>query len=699
MTRIGKKLAAVFLTVAMIITLMPLMSQAAYAEGETYYTVTFDSDGGTPVPSQSVLEGSAPTYPTSPTKEGYTFYRWMKDGEIIESFSKLEITEDTTLTALWATKVTARLSGETSEDRAGYLGKSTDLDTDPSYYDDKTSSITSFLNEKGAHSVYFWAKPKEGYLFEGWYNTSDGTFYSADNPICGTYGGEQFNVTARFIEDANPIYTVSFDSCGGSVVDSQQVAKDEKAVEPDNPTRASYIFVGWYSDKEYNTPFDFDTPITKTTTLYAKWEADPDAPTITVTFDSDGGTPVPSQSVLEGSAPTYPTPPTKEGYTFYRWMKDGEIIESFSKLEITEDTTLTALWATKVTARLSGETSEDRAGYLGKSTDLDTDPSYYDDKTSSITSFLNEKGVHSVYFWAKPKEGYLFEGWYNTSDSTFYTTDNPICGTYGGEQFNVTARFARIIDEDAVSVSATKVYTSSAIKPAPTVTVDDKILVKGTDYNVAYKNNINVGTATVTITGIGNYTGTVEKTFTITPKKITPAVTLSTSAYTWNGQIKKPTVTVKSGSTKLTTSQYVVTYPSGRKNVGTYTITVKPAAKGNYTWTAKKVTFKINPKGTTLLKSSKYTVGKTAVTVKWNKQDAKMSSSRITGYQIQLATNSGFTKNKKLVKVTGYSKVSKKITGLKSGKKYYVRIRTYKTIDGTPYYSPWSAVKTVTTKK
>ena len=75
-----------------------------------------------------------------------------------------------------------------------------------------------------------------------------------------------------------------------------------------------------------------------------------------------------------------------------------------------------------------------------------------------------------------------------------------------------------------------------------------------------------------------------------------------------------------------------------------------------------------------------------------------MSSARITGYQIQLATDSKFTKNKKTVLVNGYNKTSKKVTGLKGGKKYYVRIRTYRTIWKT-YYSPWSKVKTVTTGK
>ena len=110
----------------------------------------------------------------------------------------------------------------------------------------------------------------------------------------------------------------------------------------------------------------------------------------------------------------------------------------------------------------------------------------------------------------------------------------------------------------------------------------------------------------------------------------------------------------------------------------------------------KRVAFKINPKGTSL---SKVTKAKKAVTVKWKKQSTKMSSSRITGYQIQLATNNKFTKNKKTVTVMGYSKTTKKVTKLKGGKKYWVKIRTYKTVGGKKYYSPWSKAMTVKTKK
>ena len=165
------------------------------------------------------------------------------------------------------------------------------------------------------------------------------------------------------------------------------------------------------------------------------------------------------------------------------------------------------------------------------------------------------------------------------------------------------------------------------------------------------------------------------------------------TAKTYTGKALKPAPkVVLKGKTLKKGTDYTVSYKKN-VNVGTATVVVK--GKGSYTGTKTK-TFKINPKGTTLKSVTK---ASKAVKVKWTKQAAKMKTSRITGYQILLATNSKFTKGKKTVNVTGYSKVSKKVTGLKGGKKYYVKIRTYKKIGSTKYYSKWSGAKSVKTAK
>lgn len=167
-------------------------------------------------------------------------------------------------------------------------------------------------------------------------------------------------------------------------------------------------------------------------------------------------------------------------------------------------------------------------------------------------------------------------------------------------------------------------------------------------------------------------------------------ITLSATSYVYNGKEKKPSVTVKdrTGKKLKNGTDYSISYSKGRKNVGKYTVTIK--FKGNYEDTVKK-TFTIKPKPTTL---SKVTAGKKAFTVKWKKQ-----ATQTTGYQIQYSTDKNFKKNNKTITVSKNKTTSKKVTKLKSKKKYYVRVRTYKTVGKTKYYSSWSKAKTVTTKK
>lgn len=164
-------------------------------------------------------------------------------------------------------------------------------------------------------------------------------------------------------------------------------------------------------------------------------------------------------------------------------------------------------------------------------------------------------------------------------------------------------------------------------------------------------------------------------------------VTLSTTSYTYNGKVKKPSVTVKDSKGKtISSSNYTVTYASGCKNVGTYKVTIK--LKGNYSGTLTK-TFKINPAATSI---SKLTAKSKGFTAKWTKK-----TTQVTGYQIQYSTSSSFS-NAKKVTISKNSTTSKTISKLAKNKKYYVRIRTYKTVNGTKYYSSWSSKKSIKTK-
>lgn len=177
-----------------------------------------------------------------------------------------------------------------------------------------------------------------------------------------------------------------------------------------------------------------------------------------------------------------------------------------------------------------------------------------------------------------------------------------------------------------------------------------------------------------------------------TSKKITTLhmasrVKLSKSSYTYNGKVKKPTVTVKDSKGKtIAKSNYTVTYSSGCKKVGTYKVTVK--FKGKYKGTVT-LTFKIIPRAASI---NKLTAKSKAIDVKLNR-----SLKQSTGYQIQYSTSPSF-KNYTSKWITDYTKNSKTISGLKAKTTYYVRVRTYKLVGGKKVYSNWSSVKKVKTK-
>ena len=161
---------------------------------------------------------------------------------------------------------------------------------------------------------------------------------------------------------------------------------------------------------------------------------------------------------------------------------------------------------------------------------------------------------------------------------------------------------------------------------------------------------------------------------------------------TYDGTPWFPILTITDGSLELSDGvDYTASCASSCKNVGTYKATIKGI--DNYTG-SMAVSFKVNPKGTKL---SKLTPGKKRLKVAWKKQAAKMSTSTITGYQIQYATSASF-KGAKTVTVKGFKSTSKTISKLKSGKKYYVRVRTYKTVGRTKHYSAWSTKKAAKVK-
>ena len=211
---------------------------------------------------------------------------------------------------------------------------------------------------------------------------------------------------------------------------------------------------------------------------------------------------------------------------------------------------------------------------------------------------------------------------------------------------------------------------------------------------IAHTTKQTVTKATPTANGkIVNYCSVCKKTLSTTVIPKASSIKLKATSLTYNGKVRTPKVIVKdrTGKTLVKNTDYTVSYAKGRKYVGKYA--VKITFKGKYSGT-KTLYFTIKPKATRI---SSLTAGSKKFTVKWKKQ-----ATQTTGYQVQYSASSKFSKAK-TVTVGKNTTVSKKISKLSGKKKYYVRVRTYKTVKingkSIRIYSGWSKAKTVTTKK
>ncbi len=194
------------------------------------------------------------------------------------------------------------------------------------------------------------------------------------------------------------------------------------------------------------------------------------------------------------------------------------------------------------------------------------------------------------------------------------------------------------VDLSSVTVSsiANQTYTGKAIKPSLTVKYGSNTLSSGTDYTASYSSNTNAGTATVTLTGKGKYTGTKKVTFTIKPAAISAATASAIPSQTYTGKalMPKPTLTF-GGATLKENTDYTLAYKNNT-NEGTATVTV--TGKGNFTGTTS-LTFKI-----TKAASPKTTWTRLAGAGRYDTMSAivRQGWSGATGGTVVVATGAGF---------------------------------------------------------
>lgn len=178
-------------------------------------------------------------------------------------------------------------------------------------------------------------------------------------------------------------------------------------------------------------------------------------------------------------------------------------------------------------------------------------------------------------------------------------------------------------------------------------------------------------------------------TATVVPTAKIASVKPAKTSYTYTGKTIRPGVTVKGQDGKvLSSDNYTVSYS---KSIYPGKYTVKAIGKNKYDGTVS-ATYKIYPKSSAIKKLKK---GKKKMTVSWTKQ----SKSAVSGYQIKYSKSKKFSKRfTKIVTVKTYKTSSKTIKKLKSRKTYYIRVRAYKTVKGSKYYSSWSKTKSVKVK-
>ena len=280
---------------------------------------------------------------------------------------------------------------------------------------------------------------------------------------------------------------------------------------------------------------------------------------------------------------------------------------------------------------------------------------------------------------------------YSGTMAETYAKENGMIFQIGGESGGTEVLPENISKATVTLEKESYIYDGKAKCPSVTVKFNEKVLTLNKDYSVAYSNNVNPGTAKATITGKGGYTGNVEKTFTIMPEEKN-GITCAKKTYNvvYGAKSFKINASSKSKLTYVSSDPKVaaVDKNTGKvtiKGCGIATITVSTGTE------SVKVTIKVSPKKQTV-KSVKAAKGR-KLTVKWKRDKTA------AGYQVQLSLKNNFKKIEKNKKLAKNAKTEYKFTRLKAGKKYYVRVRSYKKSKNQTLYGAWSKIKTVKIKK
>ncbi|WP_052098906.1 InlB B-repeat-containing protein [Paenibacillus stellifer] len=386
------------------------------------YRLTFETNGGGVTNSQTAVYNTLFTRPADPVRTGYQFDGWYTDPGLTKAYAfGTPVIGDVTLYAKWtAIKYTVLFLGGSTQ-YVEYNGKATrpadpvregqrilgwyyggtnvifDFNTpitaniqleakwesvafNVTFNTDGGTTVESQKVDNGSTAVRPDDDPgKYGYAFAGWYSDSELTHeYNFASTV-----SSDLTIYAKWVPRT---YTVSFNTNGGTAVQAQSITYNEKVAQPEAPVKDGYGFGGWYSNAALTTAYNFNAPVTKNVTLYAKWVKD----SYTVSFNSNGGTAISAVAVPYGTPVAQPEAPTKAGYTFGGWYVNAALTTKYIfSAAVEDDLTLYAKW-TPIVHTISFNTGGGSSVAVQK---------------------VNDGGTATLPR-APTKEGYGFDGWY-----------------------------------------------------------------------------------------------------------------------------------------------------------------------------------------------------------------------------------------------------------------------------------------------
>ena len=348
----------------MILAVLFISIGIASCGGNQKITIIFEENGGVEVDDIEIDATTTELVLPTTTKEGFTFDGWFLDSEL---------TSPWTITALITQSSSVTLYAKWTENVVLYT---------ITFEVNGGSTVASITQGSGTTISAPAAPTKEGYTFDGWY-TDQGltTAYTFTN-----MPAQNITLYAKWVVVITTS-TITFESNGGSAVNSITANIGSAVNAPSAPTKEGYTFGGWYSDIGLTTAYAFTTMPAQNITLYAKWTLN----NYTITFETNGGSLVTAIEQGFGTTVTSPTPPTKEGYTFDGWYSDIGLTTAYTFTTMpAQNITLYAKW----TLNNYTITFEVNGGSL----------------VTDITQGYNS----SVTAPTPPtKEGYTFGGWYS----------------------------------------------------------------------------------------------------------------------------------------------------------------------------------------------------------------------------------------------------------------------------------------------